>query len=282
MTFMEVIGVLLSILAVIVGILLIIGGTYLFSFASTVGGLFGDISDFEGASGVEGSGEVEGIASELSDFIKGTGIVSFIIIFIISGLIIAVFINFSMTFSENKKYYRYIKEVTATGKYSATVHVPQNRSYVFGTLLIIGIFLVFLSNVLLLLLGLSIGAYIFITAMLFKDIHEAEVRNQNVLQKEFEDIEEINKQIAAFCLTEKEIRTKSDKIEKTEVGTSRNADEGQENTMYTAEQVEQIMQFLMKGQSTASISNEQLRSSLEKVDERESSRQENCKERDEK
>lgn len=138
-----------------------------------------------------------------------------------------------------------------------------------------------MSNVSFLLLGLSIGAYIFITAMLFKDIHEAEIRNQNILQKELKDIEEINKQIAAFCLTEKEIRTKSDKIEKTEVGTSRNIDEGQENTMYTAGQVEQIMQFLMKRKSTASILNEQLRSSLEKVDERESGSQENCKERDE-
>ena len=257
MSFMEVIGVLLSILAVIAGILLVVGGSVLSAFASTLGGIFGDISDFAGASGVEGGEAVGNIASGLADFVKGTGVASVIVAIVIAGLIIAFFVNFSMTFSKNKEYLRYLKEVIVVGKYSTTVHVPQNRSFVFGTLLVIVAFVSFLSNFLLLLLGLSIGSYIFVTAMLFKDIHEAEVRNQHALQKEIEDIEEINKQITALRLAEEDIKIKNDRKGKSEAEKKRNAGEGQEDTMYTAEQVRQMMQFLMNDKSAASELNEQ-------------------------
>ena len=70
----------------------------------------------------------------MADFVKGTGVASVIVAIVIAGLIIAFFVNFSMTFSKNKEYLRYLKEVIVVGKYSTTVHVPQNRSFVFGTL----------------------------------------------------------------------------------------------------------------------------------------------------
>ena len=234
-----------------------VGGSVLSAFASTLGGIFGDISDFAGASGVEGGEAVGNIASGLADFVKGTGVASVIVAIVIAGLIIAFFVNFSMTFSKNKEYLRYLKEVNVVGKYSTTVHVPQNRSFVFGTLLVIVAFVSFLSNFLLLLLGLSIGSYIFVTAMLFKDIHEAEVGNQHALQKEIEDIEEINKQITALRLAEEDIKIKNDRKGKSEAEKKRNAGEGQEDTMYTAEQVRQMMQFLINDKSAASELNEQ-------------------------
>lgn len=249
-TYMQVVGVLCCILAVIIGILLIVGGSMISELLGKLGGAFGELGNVFNAFGESQAGNA---SSDVGSAIGAVGSTIFVILAIVAAILVFFFVSFTLAFSRSKKHIRFLMNSVAAGKYNMAVHVPVKRCYVFGVLFALVAVMSFAGSWTLALQSLGMGGYLFVTALLFRDIHQAEVNNQKELARETAVLEEINNRMEQLQREAAEAEKRAEKerleAEKREEKERREAERAAQQQQQMMMQ-QMMMQMMMKNGGT--------------------------------
>lgn len=237
--FAQVISVLIMIIVCILAVILVIGGNLLANMAGGLGDSLGGLSDALtsiGQAGVEGGEELGDIASGASDAVNTVSTTFRIIIFVVAALLVFIFGNVVSTFSKDKKHFKFIEDAVTSGSYNVNVKVPKVRSFIYGSVIAVMGCMMFTVSVFSALQIVCLGGYVFVTALVFMNIHNGACQNQRELSAAEAELAEIEEEI-------NEARREAEAAEKEEAKKAKAEREKQEAQQQAQQQM--MMQMMM-------------------------------------
>lgn len=244
---------LLTIAASIIAILLVIAGMAVASVANSAGKVIGSAGSAAGSaaslSDAEAGSQIEELFSDIQSALNvGAGVLVAITI-IVAVLLVAFFINYNLTYSRAKKFYKSLMQ-SADGLVGQTqIAPPVKRLYVFGVLTLIGSIGVFATAGVQGIYTLGLAVYTFATGLFFKDISTTYEANVITLQKEEAELKHAEEQTAALRAKNKRIEEEKERARRVENDALRD----QQNAMFQQFMQQQMINMQANNAATSKV-----------------------------
>ena len=240
--------VLATIAVSIFAVLLVIAGAALASVASSAGSTMGEIGSAAGdaaeaAGSADISSRIEQIFGNLQSALNVGAGVLVVITIVVAVLLIAFFVNYTLTYSRAKKFYRSLMK-SADGLVGQTqIVAPVKRLYVFGVITLIASIGVFASMGVTGIYTLGLAAYTFVTGLFFKDVAATYEANVAKLASEEAELKHAEEETAALRAKNKRIEEEKERARKAENDRLRD----QQNAMFQQFMQQQMMNMQAGG-----------------------------------
>ena len=205
----------------IFAVLLVIAGIALASAVTNAGGSIGEIGSIAGdaassAGGADISGQIEQIFSNLQSTLNVGAGVLVAIVAIVAVLLIAFFVNYTLTYSRAKKFYISLMK-SADGFVGQTqIVAPVKRLYVFGVITLLASIGVFATMGVTGIYTLGLAVYTFVTGLFFKNVAATYEANVTKLANDEAALKHAEEETAMLRAKNKRIAEEKERARKAE------------------------------------------------------------------
>lgn len=205
----------------IFAVLLVIAGIALASGVTNAGGSIGEIGSIAGdaassAGGADISGQIEQIFGNLQSTLNVGAGVLVAIVAIVAVLLIAFFVNYTLTYSRAKKFYISLMK-SADGFVGQTqIVAPVKRLYVFGVITLLASIGVFATMGVTGIYTLGLAVYTFVTGLFFKNVAATYEANVTKLANDEAELKHAEEETAMLRAKNKRIAEEKERARKAE------------------------------------------------------------------
>ncbi len=232
----------------ILAVLLVIAGIALASAVTNAGGSIGEIGSIAGdaassAGGADIANQIEQIFGNLQSTLNvGAGVLVAIVV-IVAVLLVAFFVNYTLTYSRAKKFYRSLMKSADSFVGQMQIVAPVKRLYFFGVITLIASIGVFATMGVTGIYTLGLAVYTFVTGLFFKDVAATYEANVAKLASEEAELKHAEEETAALRAKNKRIEEEKERARKAENDRLRD----QQNAMFRQFMQQQMMNMQAGG-----------------------------------